>query len=997
MRNAIIFLFAPLLILAGAEAAGASRSAVEPLRGIARNTPSVEAFRGGRIVTAPGRPPVEGVLVVRDGIIAAVGPDAAIPPDAAVHDVSGMMIYPGLIDLGASFGLADDAADTVGAHHWNSAVRPDRRAAALFRGDPVREKAYRRAGFTSVLVTPRKGIFKGESVLLSLADRAVAKRIIPSRAIQGIDFHPLAGDHYPSSLMGVIALERQTFLDARWYRDERAKHPEETEENLALDALLPVLSGDATLLWEVDDEWGALRAARIAREADVTCVILGSGYEYRRLDAVRNLNLPFVVPLDFPKPKGESLRRDPLASADEGYWISLRELRHMALGPENPARLVEAGVEIALTPGDSAAIDHFRENLAEAIDRGLSPENALAALTTVPARLAGVGAARGALRVGYAADFLVVEGDLFDPEAKIRESWIGGKCHVIDEVQPIRPGDKWKWMLADGDSIEIRFEGKEPNVSARISRGDSTVSLKEIDRVGGSLSGAFDGTPLGFDRFVRLDAALFPEGPQGRLTLADDTPLEWKGTLVREGDKKKKDEKKEPPLPSLPDIYPSGAFGREALPERPDVVLVRHATIWTSANDGILEDADLLVRKGRIERVGRGIEPPRGAVVIDGTGKHVTAGLIDCHSHTGIAGAVNEGTEAVTAEVRVSDVIDPDRIELYRQLSGGLTVINQLHGSANPIGGQSSVIKLRWGALDEEMKLRTAAPGIKFALGENVKQSNWGDKYKTRYPQTRMGVEQIMEDRFRQALDYREAKKLARSDPSRFRRPRPDLELDALLEVLDGTRKVHCHAYRQDEILMLIRLADRLGFTIGAFQHVLEGYKVADAIAAHGAGASTFSDWWAYKIEVADAIPYNGTLMHDAGVVVSFNSDSHELARRLNMEAAKAVKYGHLSPAEAVKFVTINPAIQLGIDDRVGSLEPGKDADFVVWSGPPLSTATKCEQTWIDGRRYFDAGEDARLREVAEAERNALVQYFLSREEKKSGDDETPEKKEEMR
>ncbi|HBS30077.1 MAG TPA: hypothetical protein DEB06_11670, partial [Phycisphaerales bacterium] len=374
--------------------------------------------------------------------------------------------------------------------------------------------------------------------------------------------------------------------------------------------------------------------------------------------------------------------------------------------------------------------------------------------------------------------------------------------------------------------------------------------------------------------------------------------------------------------------------------------------------------------------------------VIDATGKHVTPGLIDCHSHTGISGSVNESTQAVTAEVGVGDVLDPDDINWYRQLAGGLTAVNQLHGSANPIGGRSQTTKLRWGvAHPSDMKVEGAIPGVKFALGENVKQSNWENSPRTRYPQTRMGVETIIRDRFTAAREYaqRWAKWNGLDKPGKASTPMPrrDMELEALAEVLGAQRLVHCHSYRQDEILMLCRVAAEFGFKIGTFQHVLEGYKVAEAIKDYAIGGSAFSDWWAYKFEVIDAIPEAGAIMHDVGVTVSFNSDSDELARRMNIEAAKAVKYGGVPPAEALKFLTLNPAKQLKIDDRTGSLEEDKDADFVVWSASPLSTFSRCEATFIEGREYFSLARDATLREKAASERTRLIQKALAQGAKK--------------
>jgi imidazolonepropionase-like amidohydrolase len=353
--------------------------------------------------------------------------------------------------------------------------------------------------------------------------------------------------------------------------------------------------------------------------------------------------------------------------------------------------------------------------------------------------------------------------------------------------------------------------------------------------------------------------------------------------------------------------------------------------------------------------------------VIDATGKHLTPGILDEHSHIAIEGGVNEGTHAVTAEVRIGDVIDPDDINIYRQLAGGVTAAHLLHGSANPIGGQCQLIKLRWGAEPEELKFEGAPATIKFALGENVKQSNWGDRFTRRYPQTRLGVEEIMRDAFQAALEYEAEWQRWRALPERERQrsipPRRDLQLEALLEILRGKRLIHCHSYVQSEILMLMRLAEQFGFRVNVFTHVLEGYKVARELARHGAGASTFSDWWAYKFEVYDAIPYNPAIMHEQGVLVAINSDDAEMGRRLAQEAGKSVGYSGISEEEALKFVTLNPARMLRVDHRVGSIEVGKDADIVLWSGPPLSTRSVVEQTYVDGRCYFDRVRDEQLRQ----------------------------------
>jgi len=412
--------------------------------------------------------------------------------------------------------------------------------------------------------------------------------------------------------------------------------------------------------------------------------------------------------------------------------------------------------------------------------------------------------------------------------------------------------------------------------------------------------------------------------------------------------------------------------------KNPTNVIIRNATIWTSGKTGILSNANMHIKNGRITAIGpiSSLPDSPDTFVIDAKGRHVTPGLIDCHSHSMILGGVNEGTLPSTAMVRIGDVVNSETENIYRQLAGGLTMANLLHGSANPIGGQNAVIKLRFGELPDDMIFKKAPAGIKFALGENVKQSNWGDDRKTRFPQTRMGVKTFFNNRFiksRQYLEKRNNPQMGNNEPQRR-----DLELEAIGEIIEGKRLIHCHSYRQDEMLIFLRTMERFGVRVGTLQHVLEGYKIADEIASHGAGASSFSDWWAYKFEVYDAIPYNGSLLHERGVSVSFNSDSSDLARRMNLEAAKAVKYGAVSEEEALKFVTINPAKQLRIDKWVGSLEIGKDADFVIWNGHPLNTQTLCDETWIEGKQYYDRSKSAARAKAMADERKMLLTKLRS-------------------
>jgi len=408
-------------------------------------------------------------------------------------------------------------------------------------------------------------------------------------------------------------------------------------------------------------------------------------------------------------------------------------------------------------------------------------------------------------------------------------------------------------------------------------------------------------------------------------------------------------------------------------------ILFKNVTVWTGESEGVLNNTDVLLKDGKIAGIGKNLKA-NNATEIDGTGKYLTAGIIDEHTHIAAA-AVNEAGHNSSAEVTIEDVINPDDIKIYRNLAGGVTSVQILHGSANPIGGRSAIIKLKWGESSDEMLYKNSPKFIKFALGENVKQSNWGTN-NIRFPQTRMGVEQVYMDYFQRAKEYDAFKKTGKPY-------RKDIELETLAEILNKGRFISCHSYVQSEINMLMKVADKFNFTVNTFTHILEGYKVADKMKEHGVGASTFSDWWAYKYEVVDAIPYNAAILHNVGVTVAINSDDSEMSRRLNQEAAKTIKYGGVSEEDAWKFVTLNPAKLLHIDDKVGSIKIGKDADVVLWSDNPLSVYAKAEKTIINGVVYFDIEKDAASRESLQKERNTLINMMIN-EKNNGGDVQSP-------
>ena len=706
-----------------------------------------------------------------------------------------------------------------------------------------------------------------------------------------------------------------------------------------------------------------MRADRLGDEFGVQYIIKGGDNGYQRIDEIVKTKAAYILNVNFPETMDVE---DP----NDARFVSLADMKHWELAPTNLAAFEKANVSFSISSADLRDSKTFLANIKKAIRYGLSESKALEALTKTPATMLGVYDQVGSLEAGKLANFIITTEPVFSSNAKIIENWVQGNKYEVTASEWNNYAGKYKLTLnVGGTNTDYNLEVKKDlsasiigtdTLMAKVTINESLVKISfpnkkgrgaEQIRLGGAIVGA-NWSGIGTD----------PAGNKNTWTASLVSPM-----IAMADTKKNTDTIK--PLAKV--TFPFAGFGNEKMPSQ-ETILIKNATVWTNEKEGVLNNTDVLLKSGKIAKVGKDISEA-GAKVIDGTGKHLSAGIIDEHSHIG-ALSINEGAQSVTSEVRIADNLNPEDINIYRQLSGGVTSSHILHGSANTVGGQTQLIKLRWGANDQDLKFAGADGFIKFALGENVKRTTSSNN--NRFPDTRMGVEQVLNDAFDRALDYQKAMK---ENPN----TRRDLELDALVEILNKKRFITCHSYVQPEITYMMRIGDKYGFTVNTFTHILEGYKVADKMKKHGATASTFSDWFMYKTEVQDATGYNAAIMQKVGLNVCINSDDAEMARRLNQEAAKAVKYGGVSEQEAFKMVTLNPAKALHVADKVGSIKTGKDADVVLWSDNPLSIYAKSLYTIVDGTIYFDREKDAAMHKEVAAERTRLTQKMLG--EKRAG------------
>ncbi len=925
-----------------------------PVEGIRDKRPEFVAFQGATLIPSPGKKIEEGTLIIRSGKIVFAGPSKETPSGAVEFQVHGKYIYPSFIDLDSDYGLKQAVFDpkkpVEGPEGWNQAMKCDFQAGDHFIQDTTAMNTYLKAGFGAVLTHRHDGISRGTGALVLIGNMPNADAVVKARASHHLSFKKgKTKQRYPSSLMGVIALLRQTYYDAQWYK--RYGYKEQT--NASLEAWNNLQS--LPQIMETDHFQDIFRANKIAQEFHKNYIYRGSGEEYRRPREIAKIAHRIILPVDYPE--AMDLRNPLLAT-----YADLTEMKHWEWAPFNAGELSRAGVETALTMRGIRKSKDFLRAVEKTIRHRWSENEALAALTIYPARWLGVEDKMGSLESGKLANFIILDGPLFHNRTKILENWVKGKREVWipDPLSDI----KGVYTLNNGtQSLRLVVDDRK-GVKVFFGQGDTTGIPVKLERTGQMLALAFKDKNTGF---IRMEGEISGMKWSGTGLRVNGTVFDW---TAEYRDAVKRDKKaKEQKMPALPErTYPFVAYGWKNLPEAQDY-LIKNATVWTNTDKGILKNTDVLIHNGKIAKLGKDLNENSEMQVVDGTGMHLTNGIIDEHSHIAIKRGVNECTQAVTAEVRIGDVINSEDVNIYRQLAGGVTTSQLLHGSCNPIGGQSAIIKLRWGRLPEEMKLNGADPFIKFALGENVKRSRVQNN--KRYPNTRMGVAQIYEDAFTHAERY---------SIERIQHPlqtRKDLEMEAIAEILRKKRFVTCHSYVQSEINMLMHTAVKHGFRINTFTHGLEAYKLADKIKAHGAGASVFSDWWAYKYEVKDAIPYNAAILTKAGVVTAINSDDAEMGRRLNQEAAKAIKYGGLSEEEAWKLVTLNPAKLLHLEDHLGTIEAGKDADLVLWNANPLTVYALPQMTWVDGVKYYDRKTEAQMTQTMERERNRLAQAML--------------------
>ena len=1044
LRQALPIAALLLLLLPGERAP----QAADPSRRSAGFDVACIAIKDARVVVKPGVELESATVVIRNGLIEAVGDDVTPPADAKVIEGKGSVVYAGFIDA---------ARDDL----WNRErpPQPQKRRSPesgrfAFAGMPEDNRrgitpefqvaseltvgssadALRKLGFTTAHAIRNEPILAGVGCVVALSGAPPRESLLPATPFQALDMSPPGrsggppspdqppqrriapqeeGYSYPTVGLGVFAHLRQALLDAERYRKHKELYAKGAEgvtrppQDEVLEAINDMLEGRTTALFRAESADRIDRALDFAAEFKFKPVLWGGHDVAERIERIKSAGTPVIVEIDFgDSPEDVEKKNRPKKPADgklaEDFPTPKKVLESRqadwALRVNGLAKLAAAKAPFAISSRNLKE-GELLGNLRKAIKAGLSKDAALAGLTTNAAAILGMGERAGTVEKGRWGNVVVLSKPLDQDGAKVRYVVADGYLFEYAKDEPKKDdapaGDKvddkpsdasvlageWKLTIAAGEMSTTegtlalktsgsRFEGEFSSptgtgkvVSGTLS-GDAVKFRVEIGAGSKQIELKFSGTKSGEKDELKLEGTL--ESPFG-------APAKWSATKTPQSAVAKDDKPSEKPAvkldledgsakPKLADAKPdlpteTQADRRQRHTKPTGNLFLKGGTVITAVGE-VLTDSSISVKDGKVAAIGKDLKPDDGVAVIDLAGLWVMPGMIDTHSHIMLRGnlsGINESSESITCEVRVGDVLQSDDANEYRAVAGGLTTARLLHGSANSIGGQHAIVKLKVGETAKNHLMPNVPPGVKFALGENV-------KFRTgRFPNTRLGVEATIKRAFYEGLDYRrewmayeQARQAAGDKADDLLPPRRDLRLETLAAIVSGENFIHSHCYRADEILMLLRAAEEVGIRVRSLQHVLEGYKIAPEIAAHGASCSTFADWWAYKIEAFDAIPYNTTVLSKAGINTVLKSDDSELMRHMNFEAAKALRYGNMPWTEAIKMVTVNPAKELGIFDRVGSIEVGKDADFAVFNGHPFNAFARCEYTIIEGNVIFD-------------------------------------------
>ena len=953
-----------------------------PVVGVSDRRVEIYGFKNARIVVDYQTTLENADILISEGRIQAVGQNLSFPKGAVIVDLTGKTVYPSFVDAYAgNYGIKSQAqpadanpyAAFIGqqqtgrqgtlptpepriADYWNDGINASYDISSEFIPDPKTAGEYRQAGFGAVVTFKTDGIARGTSALVTTGDGKANLVMIKNKATANYNLgRSRSADIYPASQFGIIALLRQVNCDAQWYK----QLPPGYFHDDGLEAYTANLS--LPQIFEVTNKLEVMRADRIGKEFGISYIIKGGGDEYQALDEIKKAGNKLIIPVNFPEAPDV---KDPYDAAT----VSYSTLRHYELAPSNLSKLSEAGLTFAITSSDLRQRTSFLTNLRKAVRYGLSEADALKALTTTPAALVGATDLVGSVKKNMIANLLITSGNIFNDDCVIYENWIQGIPYRFVDLR-IRDLRGTYDLTVDTAKFRMVLSGTFDKPAIKLTYDTTQIRGATFSTDKDLVSMTFEKSRTRF----RLTGYTSGKDLEGRGQLDNGKWISWKAVFNSTATGPEQKKRPSSPVPELGKvIHPFSAYGRTEVPMQEDV-LFKNATVWTNEKEGNLLNTDVLVQKGKIAKIGKNLTA-NGVRVIDASGMHLTPGLIDEHSHIALD-ATNEMGQAITSEVRAGDVVDPEDITIYRQLAGGVTAAHILHGSANPIGGQSVIIKHRWGLPAEELKINNQTTFLKHALGENVKRST------SRYPNTRMGTEQIIRDAYQRAVDYNNRWKTWNSLKPAERigkiPPRRDLELDAIVDVLEKRSFITCHTYVQSEGTMIMGIAKDFGVIVNTFIHFNEGYKIADQIKEHGAAASVFSDWWDYKYEVYEGIAYNAAMLLNQGVLTCLHSDDAEMGRRLNQEAAKVVKYGGISEVEALKLVTLNPAKILHLDDRMGSIKPGKDADLVLWTDNPLSIYSHASKTMVDGTIYFDEETDRQMKTQMDNERNRIIAGIL--------------------